>query len=34
MYRLLIKWFGAHGRRYVIAERLKLAALLTMGIGC
>jgi hypothetical protein len=34
MYRLLILYFGAHGKRHVIRERLKLAALLTMGIGC
>lgn len=33
MYRLLIRYFGARGRRHVIRERLKLAALLTMGVG-
>lgn len=32
MYRLLIR-IGLHGVRHRMRERLKLAALLTMGIG-
>lgn len=34
MYRLLIRYFGAQGKRHKIRDRLKLIELLGMGIGC
>ncbi len=34
MRRLLIRFLGMHGKAHVRAERMRLLALLGMGIGC